>query len=139
MPAPSTFKRFVEVGRVVLLTNGPSQGKIAVVVEIIDHNRAIIDGPTSGVPRQAFQYRHLVLTPLTVKGLPRGAGSGTVKKYVEKTDVVAKWDASSWAKKRASVAKRRTLNDFERFSVLVYKKQRRDSVRKSLAKAKKSA
>jgi large subunit ribosomal protein L14e len=83
-------------------------------------------------------------------------GSGAVKKYVEKTDIVAKWDASSWAKKRASVSKRRTLGDFERyvpfdlsssphltfglsFSVLVYKKQRRDAVRKSLAKAKKSA
>ncbi|KDN46088.1 hypothetical protein RSAG8_04595, partial [Rhizoctonia solani AG-8 WAC10335] len=87
MPAPSTFKRFVEVGRVVLLTSGPSEGRIAVVVEIIDHNRAIIDGPTSGVPRQSFQYRHLVLTPFTVKGLPRGAGSGVVKKYVEKADV----------------------------------------------------
>ncbi|KAJ1302244.1 hypothetical protein OPQ81_001065 [Rhizoctonia solani] len=139
MPAPSTFKRFVEVGRVVLITSGPYEGKIATVVEIIDHNRAIIDGPTSGVPRQPFQYRHLVLTPLTVKGLPRGAGSGVVKKYVEKTDVVAKWDASAWAKKRASVAKRRTLGDFERFSVMLFKKQRRDAVNKSLAKAKKSA
>ncbi|KAG8699253.1 hypothetical protein FRC11_013813, partial [Ceratobasidium sp. 423] len=86
-----------------------------------------------------FQYRHLVLTPLTVKGLPRGAGSGVVKKYVEKTDIVAKWDASSWAKKRAAVAKRKTLGDFERFSVMLYKKQRRDAVNKSLAKAKKSA
>ncbi|KDN46090.1 LOW QUALITY PROTEIN: hypothetical protein RSAG8_04597, partial [Rhizoctonia solani AG-8 WAC10335] len=42
MPAPSTFKRFVEVGRVVLLTSGPSEGRIAVVVEIIDHNRVSI-------------------------------------------------------------------------------------------------
>lgn len=36
---PSTFKRFVEVGRVVLLKQGPSEGKIAVISEIIDHNR----------------------------------------------------------------------------------------------------
>ncbi|CAE6439079.1 unnamed protein product [Rhizoctonia solani] len=139
MPAKSTFKRFVEVGRAVLLKSGPSEGNIAVIVEIIDHNRAIIDGPTSGVPRQVYQYRHLVLTPFTVKGLPRGAGTGVVKKYVEKTDIVAKWDASSWAKKRASASKRRALGDFERFSVMVYKKQRRDAVNKSLAKAKKSA
>ncbi|KAB5590596.1 60S ribosomal protein L14 [Ceratobasidium theobromae] len=139
MPAQSTFKRFVETGRVVLLRSGPSEGKIAVIVEIIDQNRAIIDGPTTGVPRQAFPYRHLVLTPLTVKGLPRGAGSGVVKKYFEESDVAAKWEASGWAKKRAAVAKRRTLNDFERFSVMVLKKQRRDSVNKSLAKAKKSA
>jgi large subunit ribosomal protein L14e len=31
--------------------------------------------------------------------------------------------------------KRRSLNDFERFSVMVAKKQRRDVVRKALAKA----
>ena len=37
--APSTFKRFVEVGRVVLVNEGPSAGKLAVIAEIIDHNR----------------------------------------------------------------------------------------------------
>jgi hypothetical protein len=35
----TTFKRFVEVGRVVLLSEGPSAGKLATIVEIIDHNR----------------------------------------------------------------------------------------------------
>jgi len=86
---------------VVLLKSGRHTGRIAVIVEIIDHNRvrgsmsytssvltrvlqAIIDGPTTGVPRQAFPYRHLTLTPHTVPKLPRGAGSGTVKKYVDK-------------------------------------------------------
>jgi large subunit ribosomal protein L14e len=33
------FTRFVEVGRVVLLNNGANAGKIAAIVEIIDHNR----------------------------------------------------------------------------------------------------
>ncbi|KAF8605564.1 60S ribosomal protein L14 [Ceratobasidium sp. AG-I] len=139
MPDPSTFKRFVEVGRVVLLKQGPSEGKIAVIVEIIDHNRAIIDGPLSGVPRQSYPYRHVVLTPLSVKGLPRGAGTGVVRKYFEKEGTLAKWEGSSWAKKRASVSKRKTLGDFERFSVMVFKKQRRDAAHKSLAKSKKSA
>lgn len=35
----ATFKRYVEVGRVVLLTDGPCEGKLATIVEIIDHNR----------------------------------------------------------------------------------------------------
>ncbi|KAG8793000.1 hypothetical protein FRC12_004207 [Ceratobasidium sp. 428] len=70
---------------------------------------------------------------------PGQTGSGAVKKYTEKSDVVTKWENSSWAKKRAAVAKRRTLSDFDRFSVLVLKKQRRDTVNKSLAKNKKSA
>ena len=33
---PSAFGRFVEVGRVVLL---PESGKLAAVVEIVDHRR----------------------------------------------------------------------------------------------------
>ncbi|KIJ93184.1 hypothetical protein K443DRAFT_408095 [Laccaria amethystina LaAM-08-1] len=35
----SNFKRFVEIGRVVLLKSGPFSGKLAVIAEIIDHNR----------------------------------------------------------------------------------------------------
>lgn len=35
----ATFKRYVEVGRVVLLSDGPCEGKLATIVEIIDHNR----------------------------------------------------------------------------------------------------
>ncbi|KAI0769390.1 ribosomal protein L14-domain-containing protein [Trametes elegans] len=132
---PSNFKRFVEVGRVVLLKSGPQEGHIAVIAEIIDHNRAIIDGPTTGVPRQAFPYRHLTLTPLVVSSLPRAAGTGVVRKYVEKEGIVEKWNKSSWAQKREAVAKRRSLNDFERFVVMLAKKQRRDRVRKTLKKA----
>ncbi len=138
----------------MLLKTGPHVGHIAVISEIIDHNRvsvqtshhstplphpfsqAIIDGPITGVPRQAFPYRHLTLTSLTVPNLPRNAGSGTVKKYLEKADTISKWESSAWAKKRAAAAKRRTLTDFERFQVLVHKKARRDKVRKVLKAAK---
>ncbi|KAI0318364.1 ribosomal protein L14-domain-containing protein [Amylostereum chailletii] len=121
---------------VVLLKSGPQTGKIAVIAEIIDHNRAIIDGPTTGVPRQSFAYRHLTLTPLTVAKLPRAAGTGVVKKYLEKEGIVAKWANSSWAKKRASVEARRSLSDFDRFQVMLQKKQRRDRVRKAVKAAK---
>ncbi|KAK0532361.1 hypothetical protein OC834_002633 [Tilletia horrida] len=34
-----SFKRYVEVGRVALLNKGESAGQLAVIVEIIDHNR----------------------------------------------------------------------------------------------------
>jgi large subunit ribosomal protein L14e len=138
----------------VLLNSGPSAGRIAVIVEIIDHNRvrvpcadnhcgtdeyslrqAIIDGPTTSVPRQAFPYRHLTLTPLTLTKLPRGAGSGVVRKLLEKEATVEKWEKSSWAQKRAAVQKRRELNDFGRFRVMLEKKARRDVVRKAVKQA----
>ncbi|KAG2093703.1 uncharacterized protein F5147DRAFT_820849 [Suillus discolor] len=69
-----------KVSTVVLLKSGPSTGKIAVIAEIINHNRAIIDGPTTGIPRQSFPYRHLTLTPISLTKLPRGAGSRSKRK-----------------------------------------------------------
>ncbi|KAJ7086077.1 60S ribosomal protein L14 [Mycena belliarum] len=134
----STFKRFIEVGRVVLLKSGPFSGKIAVIAEIIDHNRAIIDGPTTGVTRQSYPYKHLTLTPLTLAKLPRAAGSGVIKKHLEKEATIEKWDKSSWAQRRAATEARRNLNDFGRFGVMLAKKARRDVVRKTVFKAKKS-
>jgi large subunit ribosomal protein L14e len=51
---------------------------------------------------------------------------------------VQKWEKSSWATKRAATEKRRSLNDFGRFKVMLAKKTRRDTVRKELCKAKKA-
>ncbi|KAK1226925.1 hypothetical protein PQX77_010096 [Marasmius sp. AFHP31] len=130
----SNFKRFVQVGRVVLLKAGPYAGKVAVIAEIIDHNRAIIDNPIHNVPRQPFPYKHLVLTPITVSTLPRGASTGIIRKYLEKEATLTKWESSAWAQKRAAIAKRRSLNDFGRFQVMLEKKRRRDGVRKAVKK-----
>ncbi|KAG1716809.1 hypothetical protein ID866_331 [Astraeus odoratus] len=121
---------------VVLLSSGPSAGKIAVIAEIIDHNRAIIDGPLTSVPRQAYPYRHLSLTPLRLTNLPRGAGSGCIRRQLEKEGIVAKWENSTWAKKRAAIQKRRSMNDFQRFEIMLAKKARRDVVRKALKASK---
>lgn len=98
----------------------------------------MIDGPTTNVPRQSYPYKHLTLTPLCLTKLPRAAGSGIVKMYLEKESIVEKWNKSSWAQKRAAVEKRRSLNDFASFNVMLAKKQRVDVVRKALAKAKKA-
>jgi len=130
--------RLVEVGRVVLLNNGPYAGKKAVVVEIIDHKRVLIDSP-SEVPRQSFPLTHVSLTSIIIPGLPRGCRNGTVKKYWEKAEVDSKWAQTAWAKKIASKEKRRELSDFDRFKVMVLKKQRRFEVKKAVAKAKASA
>lgn len=154
--------RLVEVGRVVLIHGGPSDGKLATIVEIIDHKRvctvmriakreiveaqvltsiqALIDGPSSdpeaSVPRQAIALAQLILTPLVLEKLPRAARTGVVKAHWEKAGIDAKWQESTWAKKRAQKERRRALTDFERFKVLRLRKQARFEVRKSLAKVK---
>jgi large subunit ribosomal protein L14e len=79
--------------------------------------------------------KHLTLTPLKLSCLPRGADTKKVRKEFEEEAIVDKWDKSSWAQKRVAVQKRRALTDFGRFSIMLANKQRRDLVRKAVAKA----
>ncbi|WFD02207.1 hypothetical protein MOBT1_000888 [Malassezia obtusa] len=128
-----SFKRYVEVGRVVLLLNGENKNKIAVIAEIIDQNKAVIDGPSTGVERQVIRFRDLVLTPFVIK-LTLGARSATVKKSFDASGVAEKWANSKWAKTLAARETRKNTTDFERFQVQVLKKQRRRVMSSALKK-----
>ncbi|EON66449.1 hypothetical protein W97_05547 [Coniosporium apollinis CBS 100218] len=135
--------RLVETGRVVLFSTGPYKGRLAVIVEIIDHKRVLVDGPSDtpskAVPRHSAALSHVSLAPIVIAKLPRGAGSGAVKAAWEKAEVEGKWENSAWAKNRDRMAKRRQLNDFEKFKVMRLRKQARFEVQKSLAKVRASA
>ena len=80
------FKKFVEIGRVAVLGQGPDAGKIAAIVNVIDQNRVLIDGPTSGVRRQEYPIKQLQLTPLRVK-FAFNARSKVVRKELESNKV----------------------------------------------------
>lgn len=71
--------------------------------------------------------------------LPRGIGPGPLKAKWAAADIDGKWAESSFAKRRAKSAKRRQLNDFERFKVLRLRKQIRFEEKKQLAKIKAAA
>ncbi|KAF9911723.1 hypothetical protein EC991_002451 [Linnemannia zychae] len=132
---PLTFQRVVEVGRVVMVNYGPDAGKLAVIVDIIDHNRALVEGPTTGIARGAYAFRRLTLTPLVVK-VPRNAGQAVLKAAIEKQDLAGSWAKTSWAKKIASRAQRAANSDFDRFKLQKYKKLRREIVNKAVKATK---
>ncbi|MCJ1408310.1 hypothetical protein MMC19_002385 [Ptychographa xylographoides] len=120
--------RMVEVGRVVLFNNGPYTGRLATIVEIIDHKRALVDGPSSSdeiaaVPRHHIAIANIILTPIVISKLPRAAGTGAVAKAWKNAGVDEKWAESSWAKKRDQRERRSGLSDFERFKVMRLRKQ----------------
>ncbi|KAI9838870.1 MAG: hypothetical protein M1819_004077 [Sarea resinae] len=135
--------RLVEVGRVVLFKGGKFDGKLAAIVEIIDHKRVLVDGPASKeeavVPRHSAALSNVVLTPIVIDKLPRAAGNGPTRKAWEKAEVEKKWESSSWAKTRDLKQRRRKLTDFERFKVMKLRKQARFEVRKSFAKVRAAA
>ena len=124
-PSPHRFSRFVEVGRIVLVNYGPDAGKLATIIDIVDGNKCMIDGPVpkTGVARQVIPFKRVALTDIVVK-IPKNARQKTLNKAWDEADVLAKWDASSWAKKLAAKKKRASLTDFQRFQLMVARKQR---------------
>lgn len=56
------YSRFVEVGRVVLVNRGPDEGKIAVIVDVVDQQR-VSDEPQlrDGLPLFATVSFHVVI------------------------------------------------------------------------------
>jgi hypothetical protein len=63
------FKRFVEVGRVCLVTYGPLEGKLCVVVNMIDQSHVLVDGTCAGdagTPRMGMSLKRVMLTDLKV-------------------------------------------------------------------------
>jgi len=132
------FTKFVEIGRLVYINSGAEKGKIAVIVDVIDHNRALVEGPQMGVKRQAMNFKNVALTDFVIKVAP-SSRTGPLTRAIEKSGVLAKWADTAWAKKLASRAKRATLSDFERFQVKVNKQKRNRIIRAELRKQKKSA
>ena len=55
--------------------------------------------------------------------VPRTVGTKALIAIVKKQDLQGKWNATSWAKKIATRATREGLNDFDRFKLMIAKKQ----------------
>mmetsp|Transcript_116218 Transcript_116218/g.335691 ORF Transcript_116218/g.335691 Transcript_116218/m.335691 type:complete len:134 (+) Transcript_116218:85-486(+) len=132
------FTRFVEPGRLALITYGPYEGKMCTITEIVDQKRVVVDGPESvtGVKRHMMPIKRLSLTDLKAS-IGRGAREKTLKAALEKGEVMKKWSETAWAKKIAAKAARANMNDFERFKVMVARRRRAREVRTVLKKTKK--
>lgn len=102
-------------------------------LKLFTNFQVLIDGPS--IERQAISLGKVVLTPLVLEKLPRGSRTATVHKKWAAADIDSKWAATAWAKKLAARKARANLSDFERFQVMVLRKQRRYAVKKIAAKA----
>merc|ERR1712237_2179 len=127
-----------EVGRVAVLGGeGPNQGKIAAIVNVIDQNRVLIEGPTSGVLRQAYPIKQLQLTPISVK-FPFNAPHRVIKQEMVANKVDETWANSAWAKRMIIKAKRAGLTDLDRFKLRKAKSARNKILAKALNSKKRT-
>jgi large subunit ribosomal protein L14e len=119
------------------MTYGPDEGKLAVITEIVDHGRVLVDGPTTGVKRQVVSFKRASLTPI-VLAIPRGVGSAALSKKVVDQDLQGKWNKTSWAKKIAKRTTRASLSDFDRFKLMLARKKKATIVNKAFSKVSKA-
>ncbi|KAI3858384.1 hypothetical protein MKW98_031097 [Papaver atlanticum] len=130
------FKRYVEIGRVALVNYGEDYGKLVVIVDVIDQNRALVDAPD--MVRSQMNFKRLSLTDIKID-IGRVPNKKALLAAMEAADVKKKWESSSWGRKLIVQKKRASLNDFERFKVMLAKIKRGGLIRQELSKLKKSA
>jgi large subunit ribosomal protein L14e len=154
----TVFRRYVEVGRVVLINFGPHEGKLATIIDVVDQNRVslaqartaalvpwldqlfsqvLIVGPAAEecqtVPRHVINTRRIALTDFVLP-IGRGAREKKVKAEWTKADIAAKWTASSWGQKLARQAAATEMSDLDRFKAMLSKKAAAKKVRAALGK-----
>jgi large subunit ribosomal protein L14e len=115
----------VQIGRVALIVRGPDEGKLCVIVDVIDGSSVLVDGPSSinGVARQPLRLADLRLTDIVVKIPPKARLTSLLKAY-KTADVDAKWAKTATSRKLAQRKARANLSDFDRFKVRHAKKTR---------------
>ncbi|XP_044142735.1 60S ribosomal protein L14-like [Bufo gargarizans] len=127
------FKRYVQIGRVAYISFGPHAGKLVAIVDVIDQNRALVDGPCSGVRRQAMPFKCMQLTDFVIK-FPHSARQKCVRVAWEKANVNEKWTQTSWAKRIDARQRKANMTDFDRYKVMKAKKMRNKIIRHEMKK-----
>merc|ERR1711976_1116223 len=104
----------MQVGRVVYINYGPCKGKTAVVIDIVDENRIMVNGPTTGVPRQVIPTKRLALTRFLISTVLRNQHEAKLTENITAYDL---------EKKRNAQAVRARNSDFDRFRALVLRRK----------------
>lgn len=125
------FTRLAEIGRVCLITYGSDRGKLCVIVNIVDENRALIAPVGNDLRRQSINFKRLQLTDFLIN-IGIGAGKKVIDAALDADFILAKWDKSEWAKKLASKEKRNGATDFDRFKIMVARQSRAAQIRKAV-------
>merc|ERR1712137_514370 len=109
----------MQVGRVVYVNYGPCQGRLAVV----DENRILVDGPTTGVDRQVMPAKRIQLTKFRINKVMRNQHTGSLTKNIKAFGLEKRWAETGFAKRLNAQKLRAQNSDFNRFKAMVLRRQ----------------
>lgn len=128
----------VQIGRVVMITAGKDANKLAVVLDILNQNNVLISNPTSGVERQLIHTNKIRLTKFRITSVLRNQREAKLSKKIQEYKLVEKFGETKLGKVVKQSAIRKNLSDFDRFKVMVLKRQMNMKIREHINKNKKS-
>lgn len=128
----------LNLGRVVYVNFGPLSGKIAVVVDIINGSRVVIDGPGLGVARQPISTKRLTLTRYRLANIKKAEKESTLKQKIESFRLTERFASNGLGKRIQKQKRRAELTDFERFKVAALKKKLGKAIRTHVNKNRKA-
>merc|ERR1711935_437816 len=128
----------MQVGRVVYVNYGPCKEKLAVVVDIVDENRILVAGPTTGVDRQVLPSKRIALTKFRINKVMRNQHTGSLVKNIKAFGLEKRWAETGFAKKLRAQSLRANNSDFNRHKAMVLRRQVAKHVRSWVKKANKS-
>jgi len=104
---------------------GPDYGKLCVIIDVLDQNRAYVDGPSdvTGVQRQQISFKWLTLTKYKVN-IGHSARLKSLRKAFADAKIIEQWEQSARYTRMALFAKKQSLTDFDRFRVMLVRKKR---------------
>uniref|UniRef100_A0A8C5XSD6 Large ribosomal subunit protein eL14 n=1 Tax=Microcebus murinus TaxID=30608 RepID=A0A8C5XSD6_MICMU len=111
------FRLFVEVGGVAYVSFGPHAGKLVAIVDVIDQNSALVDGPCT----QVVPFKCMWLTDFILK-CPHGACQKDIRQAWQKADINTRRAATRWAKKIEARERKAKMTDFDHFKIMKAKK-----------------
>ena len=121
---------YVRVGRLVRVLRGPRTNQVAVISDIIDANRILVENPTeSNMKRHVQNMKNIEPLKFMVK-IGKNAKTAEIKAAMEKSTILAKWNKTTKAKKMAAGKALEESTDFERYQLRVAKRSRAHHARK---------
>jgi len=132
-PFVMPYTQFVEVGRIVVICLGQQIDKLAVIVDIVDDKRVVVDFVDCEEPRQTIPIKRFKLTDFTVK-IVRAAATQAVKEAVKAEGISKKFFETKWGQRILRNHAQSNLTDFSRFKHERLVLKREEIVAKELAK-----
>ncbi|KAF2367588.1 Ribosomal protein L14e domain [Trinorchestia longiramus] len=110
----SLFTKYVELGRVVDITRGKCKGHQGVIVNIIDSNRLLVEGP--GLVRQEVKLKDARLTKFKLK-INLEMPSKALKERWEKAHIDFRFKRLPYVKRVEKFNRRAKITDYNAFKV----------------------